>query len=265
MRKIRLTNGRFSVDILPDCGGALGALRWHTPEGLVHDMLASASAGDIAEQSTANMSCLPIAVYAQAITGCDTLDEWTVQDASNIRATLTRHEEGAAKTPHWNCQALQRFELTQDGLHVRYTLTNIGVAPVPARIGLRLRLNGRANMQLRGEMEPVMGTTDSPSCPPPGNFRTGFQFLDQNVQITLRHKKNEFFCTWPEDRLMLKFTLDHGLNYIGVDYRAAQKQVWLTPLSHAPKDETGHPAFQILQQGDSLEAILFLSPGVMAA
>lgn len=264
MRKIRLTNGRFSVDILPDCGGALAALRWHTPEGLVHDMLASASAGDVAGQSAVSMSCLPIAAYAQAITGGGTLGEWTVQDASNIRATLTRHEEGAAQTPHWNCQALQRFELTQDGLHVRYTLTNIGVAPVPARIGLRLRLNRRANIQLRGEMEAVMAAADGPSLPPPGNFRNGFQLLDQDIQITLRQLNNEFFCTWPEDRLVLKFTLDHGLNYIGVDYRAAQKQVWLTPLSHAPTDETGHPAFQILQQGDSLEAILFLSPGPMA-
>ncbi|MFZ5836372.1 MAG: hypothetical protein ACOY2B_13475 [Pseudomonadota bacterium] len=269
MRKIWLTDGRLSVSILPDCGGALAALRWHTPDGLTHEMLAPASAGDIAGKVAASMACLPAAVYAGAMTGCGTLGEWTVQDASNIRATLTQHQEGVnpqhpSHAPHWSCQALQRFELTPGGLHVRFTITNIGVAPVPARTGLRLRLNRRANFQLRGDLEPVMAAADGSPSPPPGSFKTGFQFLDQDVQITLRHLKNDFFCTWPEDRLMLKFTLDHGLNYIAVDYRAAQKEVWLTPLSHAPAGETGHPAFQILQQGDSLEAVLFLSPGPMA-
>ncbi|MEQ1890839.1 MAG: hypothetical protein ABL951_16945, partial [Alphaproteobacteria bacterium] len=172
MRKISLTDGRLSVDILPDCGGALGALRWRSPAGLTCDILHPACAENIDGRDAGKMSCLPVGPFAGSETGVTAqcgLTEWTVQDGSNIRATLTLQQvfTGQEDLPHGPaaiCQFLQRFELGPDGLRLQFTVTNIGVQPMPAHAGLRLRLNRRAQNLIRGELTPVADTTGADRC-----------------------------------------------------------------------------------------------------
>lgn len=264
----------MSVDILPDCGGALGALRWRAPAGQTYDILRPANAQTICDRVADRLSCLPITPFGDTGVRRDVqrdLAEWTVQDASNVRATLTVHKELAASdahasAPHWSCQILQRFELVRDGLRVQLTVTNVGVQPMPARIGLRLHLMTYGQMIIRGQFEPVAstGALEHGLTPPSAEmFAAGFCPAQQDIHLYQRCLGNDIRIEWPQEKLQLTLSLMQGLEYVRLDYDAAQRELWLSPLSHANSSAADTHSIQILQQGDSLEASLILSPAIM--
>lgn len=276
MRKISLSDGRLSVDILPDCGGALCTLRWRAPAGQIYDILRPANARTICDRVADRLSCLPITPFGDSGGRRDMqsdLAEWTVQDASNVRATLTVHKELAAldahsSAPHWSCQILQRFALAPDGLRVQLTVTNVGVQPMPARIGLRLRLMTYGQMIIRGQFEPVApaGTLDRGATPPSAEmFAAGFCPAQQDIHLYQRCLGNDIRIEWPHEKLRVTLSLVQGLEYVRLDYDAAQRELWLSPISHANSPAADTPSIQILQQGDSLEASMILFPAIMGS
>ena len=274
MRKISLTDGKMSVDIVPDCGGAIAALRWRAPSGQPHDLLHPATAGEISGRVANRLACLPIAAFGNIGPQGDVpgdLTEWTVQDASNIRATLTAHKEfGVSQDPasalHWVCQLLQRFELGPTGLRLQLTVTNIGVQPMPARIGLRLQVSLKDPMILQGRFAPaaLSATPDpDPATPTAESFAAGVSPARSDVHICYRSLGGEVGIAWPRERLALSLLLTQGLDFVQLDYDADQRELWLTPLSHTGAPDADSSGCQILQQGDSLEASLLLSPAPM--
>lgn len=270
MRKISLTDGKLSVDIVPDCGGAISALRWRAPSGQICDLLHPAAAGAISGRVANAFSCLPIASFGNIGPQGDVpgdLAEWTVQDASNIRATLTAHKEaGALQDPgpaaHWTCQILQRLELGLNGLRLQLTVTNIGVQPMPARIGMRLHVSMHDQTILRGSFAPVAlsgMSASAPAAPSAGSFADGFSPGRRDVHVCQRNLGREVRFEWPREELALRLILAQGLDFVRLDYNADQRELWLTPLSHTGAPTVDTAGCQILQQGDSLEACLILS------
>ena len=265
MRKISLTDGRLSVEILPDCGGAISALRWISPAGKTFDLLRPAHAEDIAERNADQMSCIPIAPAASPSSG---LAEWIVQDASNVRATLTCHKEIGEHEPlHTSYQLLQRLALDAKGLRIDLTVTNIGTRPLAARTGLRLHPDWRGESILRGDLTPVdmdEKPSDDALHPTASDFAAGFRFGGQDVDILLRYLRPKIQYEWPEERLALMLNQVQGNEYVRLEYKANQHEIWLTPLSHPGTDNPDTPGASTLQKGDSLSASLLLSPIILA-
>lgn len=265
MRKISLTDGRLSVEILPDCGGAISALRWISPAGKTFDLLRTARAEDIAERNADQMSCIPVAPATSPENG---LAEWIVQDASNIRATLTLHQEaGENEALQSSYQLLQRLALDAKGLRIDLTVTNIGTRPLAARTGLRLHPDWRGESILRGNLTPVDmdgKPSDDALHPTTSDFAAGFRFGGQDVDILLRHLRPEIQYEWPEERLALMLNQIQGNEYVRLEYKANQHDIWLTSLSHPGTDNADTSGTSTLQKGDSLSASLLLSPIMLA-
>ncbi len=265
MRKISLTDGRLSVEILPDCGGAISALRWISPAGKTFDLLRPARAEDIAERNADQMSCIPV---APATSPEDRLAEWIVQDASNIRATLTLHKDaGENEALQSSYQLLQRLALDAKGLRIDLTVTNIGTRPLAARTGLRLHPDWRGESILRGNLTPVDMNgkpSDDALRPTTSDFAAGFRFGGQDVDILLRHLRPEIQYEWPEERLALMLNQVQGNEYVRLEYKANQHDIWLASLSHPGTDNAGTSGTSTLQKGDSLSASLLLSPIILA-
>lgn len=265
MRKMSLTDGRLSVEILPDCGGAISALRWISPAGKTFDLLRTARAEDIAERNADQMSCIPVAPATSPENG---LAEWIVQDASNIRATLTLHKEaGENEALQSSYQLLQRLALDAKGLRIDLTVTNIGTRPLAARTGLRLHPDWRGESILRGNLTPVDmdgKPSDDALHPTTSDFAAGFRFGGQDVDILLRHLRPEIQYEWPEERLALMLNQIQGNEYVRLEYKANQHDIWLTSLSHPGTDNADTSGTSTLQKGDSLSASLLLSPIMLA-
>lgn len=263
MRKISLTDGRMSVEILPDCGGAISALRWLSPGGKIIDLLRPAQSEDILTRNADQMSCIPISPVASPT---QEVSEWIVQDASNIRATLTLHTETHENAaPHSGYQLLQRFRLGLDGLSIQYTLTNIGVNSMFARIGLRLRPDWRGNNVLRGtlmHMDAAKRESHAPSC---DELAAGYRLSSQDIHACLRYQGKPVRYEWPEERLALVLGQLTGFEYVGVTYKASHPAIRLSLLSHPDMDSFAFPGTSPLQRGDSLSATLLLSAAVLAA
>ena len=278
MRKISLTNGKLTVQILPDCGGAISGFRWMDSHRRYFDLLRAARESEIAIRLAGAMSCLPVTPFAtpgiltahQQAAGRIPADlaEWTVQDASNTRATLTlRTEAGAPDSLFPNCQLLQRFELGIDGLGIQFTITNIGVRPMLAHAGLRLRPDIRGAGVLRTTVPHIERVDPAEDRPPtmaaillsPAGLAAGYRLARQELHVMLENARGEFRFEWPEDNLALAITPLQGFDYMGLDYNADEQEVWLTPLNHRAAGMDGITGGHQLMQGDSLSASLLLS------
>lgn len=261
MRKISLTNGRMAVEILPDCGGAISVLRWIAPDRTACDLLRPARKEDIQARRAAGMSCIPLSPFTQPGRMQADPAEWTVQDASNIRATLTLHTEAGGTDGRASiCQLLQRFELSPNGLRLQLTITNIGVRPLPVRAGLRLRPELRRECVLRGALSHI----DAPASAQnrdltPAAQAAGYRLGADALHVRLHLLRRDIRLEWPEEKMALSISPLQGFDIIGLDYSPAEREFSLTPLSDFPAGPGDGPGGMLLQQGDSLSAALLLS------
>lgn len=157
MRKISLDNGVAAVDIQPECGGISGLrIKRDTPPT---NLLWPTAETDIASGNIEQMSYVPITPFTGTPAGGSFTFEgrkthiaaagqagglpsrrWIVQDASNVRATLTFfHEAGADGWP-WAYQVLQRFELIETTVRIYLAITNVGTDIMPGAIGLSFNI-----------------------------------------------------------------------------------------------------------------------------
>ncbi len=263
MRKLSLENRIMSVDMLPDCGGAIAALRLKSG-GEVYDLLRPATLADIEARNLGHMACLPLAPFAtytkdgylrfgdEVVALGKVADAarqlptyWTVQDASDTRATLTwYHEPGLWGWP-WGFQILQRLRLSDEGLEIYLALTNIGAKPMPAGIGLRFTLDCRERTLLMGA-QPVGGQDSQPVSL--GVKDLAFNALPAGGCLQVQ---------WPEAQLALDLTLGGPFSIVNLRSRANNQRAILQPATHSGAAfnadggvRTGGMA--VLQQGDSL-------------
>lgn len=148
MHKISLRNDNYAVEILPALGGAIASFRAISSSGEELDLLApAADAPDIARKRFAAQPRLPFATEAAIGDSPENFatTPWTVQDASDVRATLTCYFSSTTAQP-WEFQLLQRIIIEAEGLQIYLTLTNIGKQPIPAQLGVALRLPQQATV-----------------------------------------------------------------------------------------------------------------------
>lgn len=159
MHKISLRNDNYAVEILPALGGAISSFRACAASGEEFDLLAPA---DLAAPNNvtggangqfAAQPRLPFVTEAAASRvngGKIANSHWTVQDASDVRATLTCYFSSTTTEQPWEFQLLQRIVIQPEGLQIYLALTNIGKQPMPAQLGMALRLPPQAEIRLDG-------------------------------------------------------------------------------------------------------------------
>ncbi len=148
MHKISLRNDNYAVEILPALGGAISSFRAVSHSGEELDLLAPANAtSDSAPRRFAAQPRLPFAIEAAIGDSPENFatTPWTVQDASDVRATLTCYFSSTTAQP-WEFQLLQRLIIEAEGLQIYLTLTNIGKQAIPAQLGMALCLPRQATI-----------------------------------------------------------------------------------------------------------------------
>lgn len=142
----------WALELLPELGGAVGALR-HAGYDVLRPIPADA-------RDPLETGCFPLVPYANRIAegrlvfegqehrlplnfgehphslhGLGWQAEWTMAEAGADHATLTHAHEGGAGWP-WAYRAEQRFELARGRCTITLALTNLADAPMPAGLGL---------------------------------------------------------------------------------------------------------------------------------
>lgn len=275
MRKLSLENRIMTVDMLPDCGGAIAALRLKTGAGAPVNLLRPATPADIEGRNLGHMACIPLAPFASYSFGgfpdgylrfggeAVKLAEvayaarlqptyWTVQDASDVRATLTwYHEPGLWGWP-WGFQILQRLRLHDDGLEIYIALTNIGPRPMPAGMGLRLNLDWRPETLFRA----ALAGHGVPQATP---FALGMSDIGFNARTV----EDSMTVEWGAGQLALCISLGGPLQYLNLRTRRRDHRIVLQPATHfeafGPDDRVREGGMAILQQGDSLAGTVVLT------
>ena len=154
MHKISLRNDAYAVDILPALGGAISSFRACAANGEEFDLLAPAD--NVADDTNTRFAAQPRLPFItqtaalQANGGNIANNPWTVQDASDVRATLTCYFPPMTTEHPWEFQLLQRIVIQPEGLQIYLALTNIGKQPIPARLGMALRLQPSAEIRFGG-------------------------------------------------------------------------------------------------------------------
>lgn len=157
MSLLRLTAGDWRATVAPEQGGAILSLDWRgqpvfrpTPEGAT-DMLETA--------------CFPLVPYANriadarfefegrdvrltaldrfaphALHGDGWLNRWTVETVSDDRVDMRLDWPGETTAEGlgwpWQWRARQTVELTEQGLEISLSVTNVGDSVMPAGLGL---------------------------------------------------------------------------------------------------------------------------------
>lgn len=276
MRKLSLENRAMAVDMLPDCGGAIAALRLKSSDGKTVNLLRPAALADIEAHNLGHMACIPLAPFAaysfggfpegylrfggEAVKLAEVAAAartqptyWTVQDSSDVRATLTwYHEPGLWGWP-WGFQILQRFRLHDDGLEIYIALTNIGPRPMPAGMGLRLNLDCRGKTMFRAALDGAGAPRETP-----------FALGQGSLSFNARAVQDGMDVEWADEGLGLGITLGGPLQYLNLRSRALDRRSVLQPATHSqsfgPDGSLLEGGMAILQQGDSLAGTAVLAP-----
>lgn len=192
--ELRLAAGELAVDLVPEIGGSVAALRWRG-----RDVLRPLSDHDRALRNVLGVGIFPMLPVANRIAGNAFAFEgrtvavaanhppeplhvhgsgwrsaWTVAETAPTQARLD-----LARTDPWPFRASQTFALTEEGLDLRLRLENAGPGRAPFGFGWHpwfprdpdVRLRFRATRFYLEEFEGVSG--DPISLPPELDFAEG--------------------------------------------------------------------------------------------
>jgi aldose 1-epimerase len=168
---VKLAAQGWVLELLPELGGAIGALR-HAGRDVLRPTPADA-------RDPLETGCFPLVPYANRIAngrfafggqeyrlplnfgehphslhGLGWHAEWTVAEANADQATLIHTHDGGAGWP-WAYRAAQRFVLAPSEMRVELSLTNVSDAPMPAGLGLHPYFPCDADTRLTFEAERV--------------------------------------------------------------------------------------------------------------
>jgi aldose 1-epimerase len=269
---VTLSGAGWELGFLPALGGAIGTLRYRgedilrpTPDGAA-DPLDSA--------------CFPLVPYANRIAGGRFVfggrtiqlplnfgghpnslhgigwqRAWTVAETRPGRARL-EHRHGGDGWP-WRYRAEQLFELDEDGLRVRLTLTNKASEPMPAGIGLHPYFAIRPGTVLRLNAARVW-LTDAVQIPSEpvaadhfGDWAAGASISDAGF-IDHSYERWDGVATLDRGDHVVRLSAE-GARDLHLYHPAGESFCCLEPVSHLP-DAFNRPGavFDLLPPGGSV-------------
>ncbi len=252
---ISISRGDYSLDALPELGGALGALRFRGVDIL---RPTSPQATDPLESAA-----FPLIPFANRIAhGRFELDgatvrlkenapgqphplhgqgwrqPWRVQARQSDRIALS-FEHRAGEWP-WDYAARQEFSLDEQGLEVALSVENRGERPMPIGLGWHPYFRRSPRLRLRAHVEDVW-LTDA-QCLPTGRAE-GAHFGDWGrggrlPNALIDHCYSGWTGTaeieWPEEMLCLRLSASQPLRWLHLYAPPAESFFCIEPVSHMP-------------------------------
>ena len=284
----------YSLDVLPQIGGAVAGLRFRglhvlrrTPPGTVEPLASSGfplvpfanriahgrfrfGATDVRLDRNAPEQAHPL--HGQAWR-----HPWSVESRSSREIVLT-YEHARGQWP-WAYAARQVLTLDADGLRVQLELMNRADEPMPAGLGWHPYFHRTPRMRLRTKVAHVWLTDQAclPTRLAPGN-----PFGDWHSAEPLPEERLIDHCyggwsgraelDWPEEALCVRLSADGPLRWLHVFVPPAGDFLCLEPVSHMP-DALNRPeppeitGLRVLAPGETLAATVRLSvvPGPLGA
>ena len=291
---VSLACGDYSLDVLPQIGGAVAGLRFRglhvlrrTPPGTVEPLASSGfplvpfanriahgrfrfGATDVRLDRNAPEQAHPL--HGQAWR-----HPWSVESRSSREIVLT-YEHARGQWP-WAYAARQVLTLDADGLRVQLELMNRADEPMPAGLGWHPYFHRTPRMRLRTKVAHVWLTDQAclPTRLAPGN-----PFGDWHSAEPLPEERLIDHCyggwsgraelDWPEEALCVRLSAGGPLRWLHVFVPPGGDFLCLEPVSHMP-DALNRPeppeitGLRVLAPGETLAATVRLSvvPGPLGA
>jgi len=306
-RLLRLQAGALRVDLAPDCGGSIARFEgtWDRGgrQGRV-DWLRPASEQGLAQRNPLAMASFPLVPFCNRIRdgrasfegreirmppnhpgdpssphplhGIGWLRPWSVTVAGGHHASL-RFEEPASEAWPWRFAAEQHLELTDAGLRVTMTLTNHGIAAMPAGIGHHpyfphtpgTRLTSPAAAMWIGDAQVMPTTLEANDAV--ARLREGVVLAELDLDNNFVGWEHRTLVEWPLDqrgpRRSLLMEAQPPLDYFvlycprGYDHFCAEPVSQCTDwLNLLPQYGRGPLGGARLAPGETLEARFTLTP-----
>lgn len=253
---ISISCGDYSLDALPQLGGAVSALRFR---GI--DLLRPSAARVSEPLETAAFALLPFVnriahgafrfggrdvrlepnapAQAHPLHGHGWRNPWQVQSVQSALLALT-FEHPAGPWP-WPYSARQVLSLDEHGLEVQLSLENRGARPMPAGLGWHPYLRRSPRLRLRTQVS-GMWLTDAQYLPT--RHVDGAYFGDWSRAgrlpegIAIDHCYSGWSgraeIEWPEQMLCLTLTASGPLRWLHLYAPPRQEFFCLEPVSHMP-------------------------------
>lgn len=280
---LTLRNGRMELGVLPTCGGSLCRFCIDREGARVH-LFRPAPPSPSADPPVLAMSCFPLVPYsgrirqarlrfrardyvlppsvtgeANALHGEGWLRPWRVDDSTENSARLSLRGDGR----HWPFAyaARQQFWLAGDRMIAEISVTNEGMQPMPAGIGLHpcFMATPRASMTMRAEQVWLVGQDnlfDRVAPIPAGwDFSAGRQIVGTNLVNGFSGWDGRVVLEWPEWRARLTMVADAGLRHLVVYTPPDADHFCVEPVSHSVD------AFNLAEQGVPGTGTVVLGPG----
>ncbi len=291
---VSLACGDYTLDVLPQLGGAVAGLRFRglevlrrTPPGTVEPLASSGfplvpfanriAHGRFRFGATEVRLDRNAPEQAHPLHGQAWRHPWSVESRSSREIALT-YEHARGQWP-WRYAARQVLTLDADGLRVQLWLVNRADEPMPAGLGWHPYFHRTPRMRLRTEVAHVWLTDDAclPTRLAPGN-----PFGDWQRAEPLPEERLIDHCyggwsgraelDWPEEALCVRLSADGPLRWLHVFVPPGGDFLCLEPVSHMP-DALNRPeppeitGLRVLAPGETLAATVRLSvvPGPLGA
>ncbi len=288
-RLLTLRAGSFTLDLAPEIGGAIVALRTDWAGGV--DLMRRTPEAALAARDVRLAGSYALVPYSNRMREC-TLNfagrrhrlapnfgshphsihgngwqrAWEIESAEDSRATLVLdHTAEGALAAEWPFayRARQRFALTDDGLEIGLEIANTGPASMPAGLGLHpffpraagTRLTTATGSVWRND-EAMMPVALDP-VPPAWNFEEGRLVAPLSVDNCFAGWSGTARIEWPEWGVRLEMTADPLFGHLVVYVPPGKNHFCVEPVSNC------NDGMNLLAKGRGDTGVAVLEPGAI--
>lgn len=252
---ISISSGDYSLDVLPELGGAVGALRFRSVDILrpgspqATDPLEAAAfplipfANRIAHgafefDGTAVRLKKTAPGQPHALHGQGWRQPWGVQEGQSDRIALS-FEHRAGEWP-WHYAARQEISLDGEGLEVLLSVENRSERPMPIGLGWHPYFRRSHRLRLRAHVEGVWLTDEE--CLPTqriegahfGDWSRGGRLPNALIDHCHAGWNGTAEIEWPEEMLCLRLSASQPLRWLHLYAPPAEDFFCIEPVSHMP-------------------------------
>ena len=287
-KRISLTAGDYRLELLPEAGGAIGALAWRHPERGWIDLMRPTPAGSIRPKPV-ETACFPLVPFANRIRdgrftfrgrtvqfpaspsgkhylhGTAWLHPWSEDERVNSATEFTwlnyRHEPDAWP---YAFETSQHFWFDSNGLNIELSTTNKSAEPMPFGFGLhpyfprtplcRLEADVSGWWECDDEVMPAKLTGVRPDIDP----RTGLAIASVVCDNAFTGWKGPAKITWPERRTSLTMTTTPQMGVLFLYVPPGLDHFCVEPNSHFAD------AVNLVSAGRTDTGLIVLEPGQSA-
>jgi aldose 1-epimerase len=280
---INLQAGELTLQLSPDCGGAITALRLAEPLGTV-DLLRPASPQAIAARNALDTACYPLVPFSNRVkAGCYTFGgrefhmqpnlpghphplhghgwraAWQVTEQDGHSAVLIFRYAGPDFPSAYT--ARQQFELSTHALRVTLALENTGPDPMPCGVGLHPFFPKPEGTRLQARLRTVWLATDDviPVARVDTPERWDFSRIRALGDVVLDHCfggwDKSAVIEWPALGLSLRITAEGPMQHVVIYVPSGQSFFCFEPVTNA------NDAFNLASRGVQDIGLQVLQPG----